>query len=125
MSIKAGSKPREIKMSLRTEQELFLLDFIKLIPFANSLGFTVTSGELLRPLEMQEIYVKTGRSKTMDSKHIKKLAGDLNFFLLGEYVTKKEVLQEIGDFWESLSPKNSWGGNWNSFKDTPHFERRL
>lgn len=112
-------------MSLRTEQELFLLDFIKLIPFAISKGFTVTSGELLRPIEMQEIYIKIGRSKTMDSQHIKKLAGDLNFFLLGEYVTKKEVLQEVGDYWESLSPKNSWGGNWNSFKDTPHFERRI
>ena len=112
-------------MSLRTEQEAFLLDFVKLIPFAISKGFTVTSGELLRPVEMQEIYVRTGRSKTMNSKHIQKLAGDLNFFKDGVYVTKKEVLQEVGDYWESLSPKNSWGGNWNSFKDTPHFQRNV
>ena len=27
-------------------------------------------------------------------------------------------------FWESLNQKNSWGGNWASFKDVPHFERR-
>lgn len=112
-------------MSLRTEQELFLVDFVKLIPFARNKGFTVTAGELLRPVEMQEIYVRTGRSKTLDSKHIQKLAGDLNFFLNGVYVTKKETLQEVGDYWESLSPKNSWGGNWNSFTDTPHFERRI
>ena len=112
-------------MNLRTEQEAFLLDFVKLIPFAISKGFTVTSGELLRPVEMQEIYVRTGRSKTMNSKHIQKLAGDLNFFKDGVYVTKKEVLQEVGDYWESLSPKNSWGGNWNSFKDTPHFQRNV
>lgn len=112
-------------MSLRTEQELFLLDFIKLIPFARNKGFTVTSGELLRPIEMQEVYVKTGRSKTMNSNHIKKLAGDLNFFKDGIYVCSREELQEIGDYWEGLSPKNSWGGNWNSFKDCPHFERRI
>lgn len=112
-------------MNLRTEQAFFLLDFIKLIEFAISKGFSVTAGELLRPVEMQEIYVKTGRSKTMNSLHLKKLAGDLNFFLNGKYVCEKEALQEVGDFWESLSPKNSWGGNWSSFKDVPHFERRI
>ena len=112
-------------MSLRTEQQFFLLDFIRLIEFAVSKGFSVTAGELLRPVEMQEIYVKTGRSKTMNSLHIKKLAGDLNFFLNGKYICEKKALQELGDFWESLSPQNSWGGNWRSFKDAPHFERRV
>lgn len=111
-------------MSLRTEQEAFLLDIIKLIQFAYSKSFTVTAGEFQRPIEMQEIYVKTGRSKTFDSKHIKRLAADLNFFLDGIYACNKETLQEVGDYWESLSSKNSWGGNWNSFKDVPHFERR-
>jgi hypothetical protein len=24
-----------------------------------------------------------------------------------------------------LNSKNSWGGNWKSFKDIPHFERRV
>jgi hypothetical protein len=33
-------------------------------------------------------------------------------------------LKPVGEFWESLDTKNSWGGNWNSFKDVPHFERR-
>lgn len=111
-------------MSLRTEQEAFLLDIIQLIQFAYSKGFTVTSGEFQRPIEMQEIYVKTGRSKTLNSYHIKRLAADLNFFLNGVYSCKKELLQEIGDYWENLDSKNSWGGNWNSFKDVPHFERR-
>ena len=106
------------------EQSLFLTDFCKLVLFSQEQGFVVTAGELLRPAEMQAIYVKIGRSKTMDSYHLRKLAGDLNFFKDGKYVTSKEVLQSLGDYWESLSPKNSWGGNWNSFKDTPHFERR-
>jgi len=111
-------------MSKIPEQAEFLLDFCALIQKATSLGFTVTAGELLRPIEMQEIYVRTGRSLTMRGKHLEKLAGDLNFFIAGKYITSKEVLQPLGDYWEELDPKNSWGGNWNSIKDMPHFERR-
>lgn len=110
---------------LVAEQAAFLLDFGKLVVFATERGFTVTAGELLRPLEMQEIYVKTGRSKTLKGFHLKRLAGDLNFFLNGELVYDKATLQPIGDYWESLDPKNKWGGNWDSFKDVPHFERRV
>lgn len=112
-------------MTLREEQEAFLLDFVKLIQFANSQGFTVTAGELLRPIEMQKIYMQTGRSKTMDSYHLKKLAGDLNFFIAGQYICTVEMIRPLGEYWESLSPQNRWGGNFNAFKDVPHFERRL
>lgn len=111
-------------MSRVSEQSAFLTDFCGLILFAVEQGFVVTAGELQRPVEMQEIYVKTGRSKTMDSYHLKKLAGDLNFFKDGQYIQDKKTLQPLGDYWEGLNPKNSWGGNWNSFKDTPHFERK-
>lgn len=110
-------------MSLVKAQAEFLLDFCKLINYATSLGFTVTAGELARPVEMQKIYVQTGRSTTMNSKHLLRLAGDLNFFKNGKYVCSVEELQVLGDYWTSLNPKNRWGGNWNSFKDTPHFER--
>lgn len=110
-------------MSLRTEQELFLLDYCKLVEFIFSRGFTCTAGELQRPVEMQKIYVQIGRSRTMDSLHIKRLAGDLNIFKDGVYITDKETLKPIGVYWESLSPKNRWGGNFKSFKDCPHFER--
>ena len=36
-----------------------------------------------------------------------------------------KALRPFGDYWESLNPKNSWGGSWASFKDVPHFERRV
>lgn len=110
---------------LSNTQAEFLLDFCKLVQYATSLGFQVTAGELLRPVQMQEIYVKTGRSKTMDSYHIKKLAGDLNFFKDGQYICTKEAIAPIGAYWESLNPKNHWGGNFSNFKDVPHFERHL
>ena len=112
-------------MSLVMEQAQFLMDVCKLVVFATKQGFVVTGGELFRTPEQQEIYIKTGRSKTMNSMHLKRCAVDLNFFKNGQLIYDKQVLQPIGDYWESLSKKNSWGGNWNSFKDVPHFERRV
>jgi hypothetical protein len=49
----------------------------------------------------------------------------LNFFKGGALIYDIKVLAPIGAYWESLNTKNSWGGNWNSFKDVPHFERRV
>jgi hypothetical protein len=66
-------------MSLSTEQAAFLLDMCKLIQYATDQGFKVTGGELSRTPEQQAIYVKTGRSKTMNSIHLKRCAIDLNF----------------------------------------------
>ena len=111
-------------MSLVAEQAAFLLDACKLIQKASELGFTVTGGELARTVEQQEIYMKTGKTKTMASNHLKRCAIDLNFFKDGKLVYDIPTLKPVGDYWESLSPKNSWGGNWASFKDVPHFERR-
>jgi len=116
-------------MSLVPEQWEFLKDFAKLIIKAEELGFTVSGGELYRTIEQQNIYVKDGRSTTYRSKHLRRLAIDLYFFIREKngklkLTWDKNILQPLGDFWESLSPKNSWGGNWNSFKDVPHFERR-
>lgn len=112
-------------MSLVKEQAAFLLDVCKLIEFATAQGFTVTGGELARTPEQQAIYVKSGRSKTMNSIHLKRCAIDLNFFKDGKLTYDVAVLKPIGDFWESLDPFNHWGGNWKSFKDVPHFERKV
>jgi hypothetical protein len=112
-------------MSLVTEQAAFLLDVCKLIEKANELGFTVTGGELFRTLEQQQLYIKTGRSKTMNSMHLKRCAIDLNFFVDGKLTYDVKVLTPLGQYWESLSPKNQWGGFWRSFKDVPHFQRTV
>ena len=109
-------------MSRVAQQAAFLLDVCKLVQFATERGFVVTGGELFRTPEQQAIYVKDGRSKTMRSKHLERLAIDLNFFKDGKLTYET---QEIGKYWESLSPKNSAGMFWVSFKDSPHFERRV
>jgi hypothetical protein len=111
-------------MSLVAEQALFLLDVGRLVEWATAKGWTVTGGELWRTPEQQALYVQTGRSKTLNSQHLKRLAIDLNFFREGQLVGRVEELSPVGDFWESLSPKNVWGGRWPTLKDGPHFERR-
>ena len=118
-------------MSLVSEQAVFLLDVCKLIQHATDNGLTVTAGELYRTVEQQEIYLKTGRSKTLNSQHLKRMAADLNLFRGGKLLGTRDDLKAIGGYWESLSPKNRWGGSWrgavdagrSSFIDTPHFER--
>lgn len=112
-------------MTLSEEQAAFLLDVCKLVQFATSQGWRVTGGELWRTPEQQEIYFRTGKSKTMQSNHLRRLAIDLNFLKDGQPVYDKAALQPIGAYWESLSKLNRWGGNFAGFTDTPHFERNV
>lgn len=116
-------------MSLGQKQEQFAHDVVLLLTKAWELGFAVRLGEVLRPIEMQQIYVKSGRSKTMDSQHIKKCAIDLVLLRDGQVCTREQI-KPLGDYWESLSSFHRWGGNWrglvdsgkSSFVDAPHFE---
>ena len=84
---------------------------------------------------MQKIYFETGRSRTLESQHGKKLAGDLNFIKEGLYINGlksnkcERILRPFGKFWESLDPANRWGGNFDMnwdlvdpWKDCGHFE---
>lgn len=118
-------------MSLSDIQWMFLQDTVKLINKAKEMDFKITGGELYRTQDQQQIYYDKGKSKTMRSKHLKRLAIDLNFFIKNKngkrvLTYKKENIQKLGDYWESLNldGKNEWGGNW-SFKDTNHFQRNF
>jgi len=112
-------------MSLVKEQAAFLLDVTKLIRHATDIGFVVTGGELARTPEQQAIYFKNGRSKTMNSIHLKRCAIDLNFFKDGKIIWDKSTLAPLGQYWESLHVKNRWGGNFSNLVDCPHFERNV
>jgi predicted chitinase len=116
-------------MSLVREQHTFLLHVAELIRKAAEMGFVASGGELYRTAEQQAIYIKTGRSKTLDSQHLKRLAVDLNFFRPSPdgslaLTYDVEAIRPLGEFWEGLDPANRWGGHWYNFKDVPHFERR-
>ena len=108
-------------MTLGEHQQKFSRHLYLLMQFAYSKGYDIRMGEVLRPIEMQELYVKTGRSKTLNSMHIKKCAADLHFVKNGVICYP----EEIGTYWESLDPLNQWGGHWKSFKDQPHFQRTV
>ena len=131
-------------MSLINKQADFLKDMAKLINYAFEQGYLITGGELFRPYDMQLLYfygknVKENngsleivegkkRSWTMSSKHLQRLAIDLNVFIKKgnnwHLTYKVKDIQKLGDFWESLNTKNKWGGNWKT-PDTPHFQRNI
>ena len=101
-------------------QAEFLLHVTKLLAFAYDRGYLVTLGEGFRTLEQQKLYYDRGLSRTMDSQHRKRLAVDLFFFQNGK---QTYIYPELGIYWESLHPKNRWGGHFKNFQDVPHFER--
>ena len=116
-------------MSTLPEQSLFIQQVADLIRKAAELGFHIAAGELYRPPEQQALNIKNGRSSTMSSQHLKRLAVDLNFFQdaadgSAHLVTDPDILRPLGEFWENLDPANTWGGRWHNFKDLNHFERR-
>lgn len=112
-------------MKLSENQIIFSYNIADLILYANSLGIGLTFGDAYRSEYQQKEYVRTGKSKTLNSNHLKRLAVDFNFFIDGKLVYDKNTLQRLGDYWEKLHPKNRWGGNFSKFTDTPHFEMNL
>ncbi|MCL2439521.1 MAG: M15 family metallopeptidase [Alphaproteobacteria bacterium] len=109
-------------MSLGKRQEVFARDVAALLGFAFARGFEVRIGEAERTVAQQEIYVREGKSKTMASKHLDRLAVDLFFTCGGQVIWAREGLAALGEYWESLRAGNKWGGNFKTFLDTPHFE---
>ncbi len=101
-------------MSLEHRQAAFLVYLGELLKKAGELGFLVTGGELYRTTGQQALYVLTGRSSTMKSQHLKRMAIDLNFYREQpdgslELVYSADALRPLGEFWESLDSANRWG----------------
>lgn len=119
-------------MTLRQKQSLFAINVSRLIAYAYEQGYELTFGEVLRTSEQQQIYVNIGRSKTLNSRHLLKLAVDFNLFKNGILLSKPIEYKPMGDYWEALYPDNIWGGDWNRndnlsdeiFLDPYHFEMK-
>lgn len=86
-----------------------------LISFAYENGYELTLGEAYRTEEQQRIYVDSGRSRTMDSRHRDRLAVDLNLFKNGAYLTGGEAYRFLGERWEELG--GTWGGRFGLSPD--------
>jgi D-alanyl-D-alanine carboxypeptidase len=114
------------------EQALFNVHCAYLQIWAFQNGFVLTYGEAARTVEQQRLHFNAGRSMTMNSKHIERLAIDFNVFKNGKLCTAEEI-KPMGDYWRTLDPANVWGGDWNSgimggsgkrkLVDGPHFQR--
>lgn len=112
-------------MSLSDHQWEFLKDVSALIHWAERRGYKVTGGELYRTAAQQEIYLEEDKTNAKESFHQKRLAIDLNLFIDNEYQRASEAYRPLGEFWESLSEENRWGGNFTTINDGNHFERAV
>lgn len=109
-------------MKLSEKQQIFTENIAKLIIYSYNYGIGLTFGHAWRSLEEQKRLKASGKSQTLKSKHLDRLAVDFNFFVAGKLTYDRSKIQPLGDYWEGLHPDNEWGGNWVSFVDTPHFQ---
>lgn len=100
-------------MGLVEEQDRFLGDVARLILHARERGFVVTGGELFRTPEQQAIHQRSGRSRSMDSQHLRRLAIDLNFFMQDgdrlSLCSDRVALRPLGEFWRRCPPGRTAG----------------
>lgn len=114
-------------MTLQQKQSIFAQNMARLINHVDAIGLSCTIGEVMRTPEQAEIYAKEGKG-IKDSLHCKKLAVDLFLFNSnGKYLTEFKQYEPLGQYWESLDPKNRWGGFFRSKYggsrvDCVHFE---
>lgn len=117
-------------MASSDEQWQFLRHVGKLIAWAELHGYKLTGGHLYRTEDDQRRMVEAGLSKTMDSRHRVRCAIDFNIWKDGVTVwtlpdaESHAAIKPLGEYWESLHEKNSWGvkrgvPDW----DEMHFER--
>ncbi len=115
-------------MTLGETQRIFTRNIGCLIEYAYSIRIELTFGHAWRSLEEQKRLKAEGKSQTLNSRHLDRLAVDFNFFINGKLTYKYEDIKPLGDYWVSLNYKNRWGGDFNKngikdgFMDTPHFE---
>ena len=87
--------------------------------------FAITEGV---DSETQKILFDAGKSKTMNSKHLKGLAVDIAVYVDGhiswDFQYYKAVAAHVKKVAASLNMSITWGGDWQSFLDGPHFEIR-
>lgn len=86
--------------------------------------FGITEG--LRTIEKQKEYVKAGKSQTMNSYHLKGKAVDIKVYKDGEVIWDLKYYKEIANLVKRTAAekglKITWGGDWKTLVDGPHFQ---
>lgn len=83
--------------------------------------FTVLEG--LRSIDRQKELVATGKSKTMNSRHLTGHAVDLAPWPISwDWEKFYPIADAMKDAAKELDITIEWGGDWKSFPDGPHFQ---
>jgi peptidoglycan LD-endopeptidase CwlK len=86
--------------------------------------FIVTEG--VRSKERQAQLIAAGASRTMQSKHLTGEAVDLAAVVDGEvrwdWPLYHNIAKAMKEAARELGIKITWGGDWRTFKDGPHFQ---
>jgi hypothetical protein len=83
--------------------------------------FTVLEG--IRNINRQRELVKTGKSTTMNSRHLTGHAVDLAPWPISwEWEGFYPIADAMKQAAEELEVDLKWGGDWKNFPDGPHFE---
>lgn len=101
-----------------------LVKLMKEVLTISPYDFGITEG--LRTIEKQKEYVRTGKSQTMNSYHLKGKAVDIVVYKDREVTWKLDYYKEIADIVKEIAKekglKITWGGDWKTLVDGPHFQ---
>ena len=114
------------KLSLRSKQRLSgvhpdLVEVVKRAIEITEQDFSVTEG--IRHIERQRQLVATGKSTTLNSRHLTGHAVDLVPYPVSwDWEHFYPIADAMKQAAEELDVDLEWGGDWKSFPDGPHFQ---
>ena len=104
-----------------------LVEVVKLAITKSPLDFSISEG--LRTAERQKELVAQKKSQTMKSRHLVGEAVDICILLDGkanwDFDNYRIVANVFKDCAAELGVKITWGGEWATLKDGPHFQIEL
>ena len=115
-----GAKSSEKLAQVHPDLQRVFNEAIKNSP----LDFSITEG--LRTKERQKELFSAGKSQTMNSRHLTGKAVDIAVLVDGKITWDFSKYQVVADHIKKAAKELKidivWGGDWQSFKDGPHFE---
>ncbi len=108
-----GDKAEVEEMTLGDKQRLFSMLLAELVLWAYDEGYEITYGDFYRD---PRVHGQVGSKQSYSSSascHKSRLAGDLNLFKDGKYLTSTEDHRPLGEKWESMNELCRWGGHFN------------
>lgn len=120
MTFSFGTRSKERLQGVHPDLVKVLEEAIKESP----LDFSITEG--LRTRERQKALFDAGKSQTMNSRHLTGKAVDIAVLVDGkitwDFPKYQIVADHIKKVAKSLNIPITWGGDWVSFRDGPHYE---